>query len=305
MNNSNNIMFGLMFAVVNALMLSGMSLFSKLLSEYFGPAEVTFFRNIISVFVLLLLLSSLRKLYLLKTERPYAHIIRSVIGTTGIVIGNWALSMMPLAETTILLFTSPLWVVLLSYPILKEPVGILRLAAVCIGFVGIIITINPSSDVQNLPTLGIALGLIWGFLSAAVSICLRWMGKTENPMATTFYFVAFGTIATGFHWPWAEIKETSFSIDAFVIIMGLGLTGVTALVSKSQSYRMAKAAIISPVMYSMIIWSILFDYMFWEKEPTINALVGAAIIISSNLFILYRETHLGRNKANIPENNAG
>ncbi len=297
-------MFGLIFAVVNALMLSGMSLFSKLLSEYFGPAEVTFFRNIISVFALLLVLSSLRKLYLLKTERPYAHIIRSVIGTTGIVIGNWALSMMPLAETTILLFTSPLWVVLLSYPILKEPVGLLRLAAVCVGFIGIIITINPSADVQDLPTLGIILGLIWGFLSAAVSICLRWMGKTENPMATTFYFVAFGTIATGFHWPWAEVQPNSFSIDAFVIILGLGLTGVTALVSKSQSYRMAKAAIISPVMYSMIIWSILFDYMFWDKTPTINALIGAAIIISSNLFILYRETKLGRNEANIPENNA-
>ncbi|MGH1376052.1 MAG: DMT family transporter [Alphaproteobacteria bacterium] len=284
------LLLGIMFAVINAFMLAGMSLFSKLLFTYFGAVEITFFRNIVSLIALGGFLILFGKLALLKTKRPIIHLIRSAIGTSGIVIGTWAITLMPLAETTILLFTSPLFVVLLSYPVLKEPVGIYRLGAVLIGFIGVLIMINPSSGMSHLPLLGIILGLIWGFESACVDICLRKMGKTENSTTTTFYFVLFGSIATGLHWPFAEIKPNSFSIDALWIILGLGATGLIALLAKTQSFRLGEASIIAPIMYSMIIWTLLFDYLFWDKIPQINTIAGASIIIASNLFILYRET---------------
>lgn len=279
----------IMFALINAFMLAGMSLFSKLLFTYFGPIEITFFRNFISVIALSAGLFFFGKFILLKTQRPFAHLLRSAIGTSGIVIGTWALTLMPLAETTVLLFTSPLFVVLLSYPILKEPVGIYRLSAVFVGFIGVLIMINPGQDMNALPVLGIVLALIWGFESACVDICLRWMGKTENSMATTFYFCLFGSIACGLHWPWAEVKPNAISFDALWIILGLGGTGVLALLAKTQSFRLGEASLIAPVMYTMIIWSLLFDYLFWDKIPSINTIAGASLIIASNLFILYRE----------------
>lgn len=281
---------GIVFAVINAFMLAGMSLFSKLLATYFGAVEITFFRNIVSLIALGGFLIFFGKLALLKTKRPMMHLIRSAIGTSGIVIGTWAITLMPLAETTILLFTSPLFVVLLSYPVLREPVGFYRLGAVLVGFLGVLIMINPTSGVSNLPLLGIILGLIWGFESACVDLCLRKMGKTENSTTTTLYFVLFGSIATGLHWPYAEIKPNSFSIEAFWIILGLGATGLLALLAKTQSFRLGEASIIAPIMYSMIIWTMLFDYLFWDKIPQINTVAGACIIIASNMFILYRET---------------
>lgn len=288
---SKTLWFGIAFAAVNAFMLAGMSLFSKLLFTYYGPIEITFFRNFISMAVLIIGLMICGKMALLKTKRPVIHFIRSAIGTSGIVVGTWAITLMPLAEVTVLLFTSPLFVVLLSYPILKEPVGIYRLGAVCIGFIGVIIVINPAQAVNALPFIGGIMGLIWGFSSACVDICLRYMGKTENSMATTFYFVLFGSLACGFHWPWADIKPNAFSIDAILIILGLGITGVLALLAKTQSYRMGEASIIAPIMYTMIIWTMLFDYLYWEKIPTLNMITGTIIIICSNLFILYRERH--------------
>ncbi len=284
------LLLGIIFAVINAFMLAGMSLFSKLLATYFGAVEITFFRNIVSLIALGGFLIFFGKLALLKTKRPIMHLIRSAIGTSGIVIGTWAITLMPLAETTILLFTSPLFVVLLSYPVLREPVGFYRLGAVLVGFLGVLIMINPASGVSNLPLLGIILGLIWGFESACVDLCLRKMGKTENSTTTTFYFVLFGSIATGLHWPYAEIKPNSFSIEAFWIILGLGTTGLLALLAKTQSFRLGEASIIAPIMYSMIIWTMLFDYLFWDKVPQINTVAGACIIIASNMFILYRET---------------
>ena len=287
--NNKNLKMGILFAAINAFMLAGMSLFAKLLATYYGPVEVTFFRNFFSLVALFAWLFFAGKLIMLKTQRPFAHLFRGAIGTAGIVLGAWALSIMPLAETTILLFTSPLFVVLLSYPILKEPVGIYRLSAVAIGFIGVIIMANPAGNINTLPALGIAIGLSWGFFSGCVDVCLRWMGKTENSTTTVFYFVLFGTLSTGLHWPMATIQPNALSLNALLIITGLGITGLLSLLAKTQSFRLGEATLIAPVMYTMIIWTMLFDYLFWNKIPTLNIIAGAIIIIASNLFILYRE----------------
>lgn len=296
--NNRILILGIFLAAIDAFMIAGMSLFSKLLSQYFGPVEITFFRNIVSLSILLILILGSRNLNVFKTKRPFAHLFRSIIGTIGIVMGAWALSMMPLAETTVLLFTGPLFVVLLSYPILKEPVGIYRISAVLVGFIGILIMANPTSGIQALPMLGIILGLCWGFFAGAVNICLRWMGKTEQSTTTVFYFLALGMIMTSFHWPVAEVKPGGFSMDAFWIILGLGVTGLLSLLAKTQAHRLVEASIAAPILYSMIIWTMLFDYMFWDKTPSINVIAGASLIIISNLFIIYRETRFkarGRN----------
>ncbi len=94
--------------------------------------------------------------------------------------------MMPLAETTILFLTGPLFVVLLSYPILREPVSFAEILAVLIGFIGIIITTKPTTGIEALPPLGILLGLCWGLSNGGVNLCLRWLGRTENSTATVW-----------------------------------------------------------------------------------------------------------------------
>ncbi len=284
------------FALFNALMLSGMSLFAKLLREYYGAFEVTFFRNVFSLVALVLWLALARKLYVLETDRPRAHLLRSFIGTVGIILGAQALGMMPLAETTILLFTSPLFVVLLSWPLLGERVGVYRLSAVAIGFVGVIIMANPSQAADQLPLMGVLIGLGWGLSSGLVDICLRWIGRTESSTTTTFYFVLFGTIACGMHWPFAEVQPGGYSWNSALLIAGLGATGLLSLLAKSQSFRLGEAATIAPISYTMIIWAMLFDYLLWDRVPSTNVLIGAAIIVGSNLFILYREITLKKRR---------
>lgn len=292
--------WAVIFSLINACMLAAMGLFGKMLAQYFQPVEVTYFRNLFSLLALTGWIIYSNKINILKTKRPLGHIFRGTIGTIGIVSGMWAVSLMPLAETTILLFTSPLFVVLLSYPVLKEPVGVYRLSAALIGFIGVFVALAPSSHANHLPLLGIVAGLGWGFFAGCVDICLRWIGRTENPMTTTYYFLLLGTFATSLHWPFAELKHDSFSWESLTIMAVLGLSGLLSQLSKSQSLRLSEAATIAPIMYTMIIWTMLFDYIFWDKIPGWNMIAGTIVIISSNLFILYRETHIHSKKKQDP-----
>lgn len=289
----DNLWLAIGFASLNAAMLAGMSLFAKLLSEYFGPIEVTFFRNAFSLVALFAWLFFARQLFVLKTERPWAHLFRGIIGTIGITLGMWAVSLLSLAETTVLLFTSPLFTLILSILLLKECVGPYRIGAIILGFTGIVVIANPFAETLQLPLLGLIVGLGWGFFSGSVDTTLRWMGSTEKSSTTTFYFMLFGTLTTALHWPFATIHETSFSWPALWIICGLGITGLLALLAKSQSFRLGEASVIAPMMYTMIIWAVLFDYMFWGNIPTWNVIAGAIIIICANLLILYREHQKG------------
>lgn len=288
----DHLLAAIAFASINGAMMGGMSLSAKLLSEYFDPIEVTFWRNSMSLLLLLVWLFALGNFTFYKTKRPYAHLFRSAIGTVGITLGMWTVSILSLAETTILLFTSPLFTVLLSGPILGERVGIYRYGAVLVGFIGVAIVAGPVGS-EALPIIGIIAGLGWGFTSGAVDVILRWIGSTEKSQTTTFYFLLFGVITCGLYWPFSATPITGIATDNLPLVAGiialLGLTGGIGLLAKTHSYRLGEASLIAPIMYTMLIWSVLFDYLFWDRIPNWNVFVGATIIITANLFILRRE----------------
>lgn len=287
---NNKTLIGILLAIFSALMMSTVSLFAKLLSEHFGASEIVFLRNIFSLFVLGTWFIASGNFRTLKTKRPFAHIIRGIIGTAGIVIGTATLSIMPMAETTILISTAPLFVVLLSYPLLREPVQSPEIIAAIIGFIGIIVIARPTTGLDALPPLGIFLGLCWGLCAGLVNITLRWLGSTEDATKSVFYFYLSGLFLTGAHLPFAQMPESGFTIPMLWIIAGLGITSLVHQLAKSESFRLAKASIISPFYYSMIVWAILFDYLIWEKTPTVNILLGACIVVGSNLYILFNKS---------------
>ena len=283
----NTPLIGAGFSAINAAMLASAGVFTKYLTETFDPVEIIFFRNLIGLPMLVLGYMVLRQHLTLKTNRPWHQIIRATIGTIAVVTGVWAISLLNLAEVTALFFTSPLFVIILSAIFLKEKIGIFRIIAVLIGFSGVLIIANPSGDI---PAIGLIAGLGFAFGAALVDICLRWLGNTEKSSTTTFYFMVLGLCALSFYLPFAEnIQNIKFSWWLIVLLIGLGLTNVFALLAKSESFRHAEASIIAPVTYTMIIWSILFDYLIWNHTPNPATLIGATIIITSNLVILYRE----------------
>lgn len=224
-----NLILAVAFALLNAVMLSAMSLCAKLLGSYFAPIEITFFRNASSFIFLIAFLffaGSLRSIH--KTAHPVAHLIRSSIGTLGIVIGMWSFILSPRAVATTLFFTAPLFVVMLSPFILSEKIGPLRIGGVVVGFCGVGVIAYPAFTEmggQDLTILGVTIGILYGFVAGCVDICLRWLGKTESSSTTTFYFLIFGILATALYWPFSPKAPWDLNLDALTIIFFLGLTG--------------------------------------------------------------------------------
>jgi drug/metabolite transporter (DMT)-like permease len=171
------------------VMLSLMLVLVKLTGERGMPLpETMFWRQTLPAVMLLGWLGARGELRRLRTARPWVHFRRAMIGTAGMFLTLGVVQILPLAEATVLGFTAPVFAVILSALVLKEKVGPWRWLAVAIGLLGILVIAGPSEG--KLPALGVAVGVGAAFMVALVSIQLRDLGRTEEPLTVVFYFSA-------------------------------------------------------------------------------------------------------------------
>lgn len=285
------ILQGALLICATAFMIAVMNSTAKLLSGNYHPVELIFYRNLVVLAALLPFFHFSKQWHLVKTTRPKAHIARALIGTTGVGLAFWAVSLLPLADATTIMYTAPLFVTMLSYPLLKEKVGPWRWGAVLIGFIGVVLIAKPTGE--DLFIFGILIALSAALFHGTTQILLRDMGKTEHPLTTVFYFMAFGTIATGLILPF--IWSGNLKKEDFFLILLLGVTGGLQQIFKTKGYSLAPVSIISPFNYTGLIWATILGWMLWDDLPSWGVILGGAIIIISNIFIIWRENRKKKN----------
>jgi len=276
---------GIICAIIASFLLALLNVCSKILTEQLDPVMVAFWRNVIALPILIIGMLIFGKIHLMKTERPWAQAIRAVLGTTGLIMAAWTFQLMPITEGVVISFSSPFFVILLSYPLLKEKVGAYRIGATLMGLCGVVIMIGFDSSV--LTPKGLMVGFAFAFFNGLVLVMLRQLGRTEHALTTVFYFLLFGLFITVPYAPFADIIIPDQNYWPY--ILGLGLAGLSSLIFKTESFRHAPASVIAPIAYSILIWSAVLDFLIWNHVASANIWIGAAIIILSNLIILWRE----------------
>ena len=214
--------------------------------------------------------------------------LRAALGTVTLTLTFSAYSLMPMADTTVLLFASSLFIPVLGVLILKERVGPYRWSAVFVGFAGVAIMVDPTGVVNM---LGVTIALSAAFMQGFMSILLRHLGGTERPVTVTFYFFIIGTFLTGLALPFVATGPT---IEEIPLLFGIGISGAAAQWLYSVALKYTPAAIVAVVNYSSIVWATLFGWLVWSEWPLPVVLMGATVIISANLLIAWREHHLSR-----------
>jgi len=266
-------------------MFTVMNVFAKLLSAQHSVIEIAFYRNLIASMPFLFIVFVLgRRQILVIRSKPSLVGLRAVLGVVSLVTTFAAFSLMPMAETTVLLFTASLFIPVLGVFFLGERVGPWRWAAVVIGFAGVVVMTGPAG---NANMLGVTVALAAALMHATLQIVLRYLGRYESPETVTFYFMVIGTLVTALPLPFVAVTPTLAEVP---LLFGVGLSGALAQWLLSTAFRNAPAAIVTVFNYSGIVWATLFGWLIWNDWPLPSVLAGAAIVIASNALIIWRES---------------
>jgi drug/metabolite transporter (DMT)-like permease len=275
---------GVAFMCLGAICMVGLDVSARILLETYSLPQLVVLRCGFSVLLILIYTAARGELANLRSNRPGWHVARSFLMAGSMFSFFHALRHIPLADVITIAFAAPLIVTALSRPVLGEPVGPWRWAAVIAGFCGVLVVLQPGSGLMHPAAMFALLGAV---LYASLSLTARKLRTTESTIALSIYlFVVPGLIGAGGSFAnWIAPDAV-----AWALFMACGFFGGLAFVFINAAYRRAQAALVVPFEYTGLIWAVIAGYLVWGEVPGANTLLGAGIIIASGLFILFRET---------------
>ncbi len=218
-----------------------------------------------------------------KTKTPLLQIFRSLVLVAEMCVTVLAFTLLGLAETHAIFASYPLIIAMLSGPILGEHVGWRRWLAICVGFFGILIILNPGNGIFSpyalVPLAGAILFALYGLLT-------RYAGQYDKSSTSFFWTGTVGCIAMtaiGLNF-WDPVSQADWSI--MLILSASGMLGHFLLI---KCYEVAEASAVQPFAYLQLIWASLIGVIIFGEKITTNVLLGACIIVGAGLFTLWRE----------------
>ena len=276
---------GIACALAGLFGMSVMDACAKLLGEGYAISQIILFRNGVGALaVLLFVLAKDGGVQRLRAHRIGLLTLRTIFGLGAGFLFFTGLRYLPLADAFAIAFTAPLFITALSVPLLGEQVGVRRWGAVIVGFIGVLIVIQPGTSsfrIEALLPLGAALCYA---LTMLVSRRLTWELSTS---AILFWPSLGAALAALILMPseWQTPSPTDLGVFLF-----MGLIGTLGMSLIVQGYRFAPASVIAPFDYSAMIWAVLLGWIIWSDLPGPEVWLGASVLIGSGLYILHRET---------------
>ena len=255
--------------------------------DYYPVGQVLFLRFFIGFIPIFFIIPREKLLSFYKTSRPGLHAFRAFTGAAAIIALFIGLRELPLADVVSLTFGGPIFVTVASIFFLSEKVGIKRWSAVFLGFIGMLLIVQPAFIDLNFYYIT---PIIFCIFFACVAISVRSLSKTEPNYRIAFYFTLLCSIlgiVTIFKGDW--VLPTKIDLAIFII---MGLCGSVANLLLTQSYRLAEASLVTPIKYLSLVFAIIFGYFIWSEVPKILTLLGASLVIASSLIIFMRENKL-------------
>lgn len=251
--------------------------------------EILFWRTSLTLPILGTWLVAQGQLKRLQTKRMPAHLRRAALGTVGMTMTFGAPILLPLAESTTLSFTTPIFAVILSAALLAERVGPWRWTAVAAGFIGILTIAQPGHT--HMPLLGTAVGLGAAIMVALISIQIRDLSRTDEPIAIVFWFSAWSTLVFTVTLP---LFFTAHTIAQWLLLLAIGVLGCIAQLLLTASLRFGQVASVIVMDYSSLIWATIYGWLVWDQLPTAATWLGAPLIVGAGGLIAFREHRLAK-----------
>lgn len=270
------------------LMLVGMFLFSlndamgKWLVASYGVGQVLLIRSLAALIILVPFLWMFGPARLFRLERPKLQFARVVFSTAEVFCFYAAVRELPLADVMTYWLAAPIYVAALSPFLLGERVGALRWAAIGIGFVGVLVALTPSGDVSPFAT---TVAIIGSMCFALMVLTGRSLRRTPDTALVFWQLVGAGLaglVLAPFEW------VSPSGIDWTLLAM-LGVVAMGAHLCVNRALKLADAALVAPLQYTLLPWAIILGWLFFADVPNALMLAGGAIIIGAGLMLLIRQ----------------
>ena len=219
----------------------------------------------------------------LRPQRPIFHLFRASFLILATFTFFLSLKYLPIADALAIFFVQPLIVVVLSALVLGEKVGPRRWAAVFVGFIGTMIIIRPGFGTVNPRTW---LALAAGTSLAVYFVMTRRISGSAKAMVTTFQTNAIGMILASLAMPFVWVTPTA---QQWLMFVGLGLVATIGHFMIVRAYDFAEASLLAPFAYTEMIMATVLGWYFFGDFPDRATLIGVTVLISSALYISWRE----------------
>jgi drug/metabolite transporter (DMT)-like permease len=290
-------MFGIALKIGAVCCFITMYTFVKL-AGHVPPGEIVFFRSFFALIpVMAWVFWKGGGLKAFKTKDPVGHIWRGLIGVTSMGLGFYALTVLPLPEAVAIGYAMPLVTVIMGAVLLKEQVRAYRWGAVVVGLLGVIVVSWPRLTIftdANAASYQAGFGAIAmlgsaAFAAGAMIQIRRLIGK-EPAITIVIYFTVISAFMSFVSLPFGWIIPSQAQM---LFLIGTGLIGGIGQILLTSCYRYADVSTIAPFEYVSLILSLTIGYYLFNDIPTMQMLVGALIVVSAGLFIIWREHRLG------------
>ena len=277
---------GIALMTATMALMSVMDALVKWLAADYPTVQIVFFRSLFAFVPLGVLVFRDGYASALRVRSPLWQGLRCLAGLGAMITFFHALGLMPLADVIAIAFAAPLFVTALSVPILREVVGLRRWTAVGIGFLGVLIMIEPGPGVFRPVAL---IPLVAALFYALAMVLTRRLTRTETSVSIVFYYAVVATLASGavlpFYWVTPDLVD-------FCLLASVGLVGGVGQILLTSAYRHAEASTLAPFDYTAMIWAVLLGYFIWEEIPGVNIWIGVLVVAASGIYIVHREAQL-------------
>ena len=278
----NKNLLGILLMTLGMLSLSINDITYKNLTMNFPVWEAVFFRAL-SGSIISLFLVYRSGIISIKTKKPVRHFVRAFSAVGCVVLYIFGIKYLLLSENIAIAHSAPIIAALLAVPILGEKIGINRILAIIIGFIGVMIIVKPGTDLFQLKSL---LPIGSALFMAAVYLSTRSLMNTESSTSIVFYY-SFALLFTSI-----LFFPSDFLIPDTVnllLAMSLGVMGSLGHYFMSQAARHADVAVTSPFEYTSFIFVGIMGYLFFHEIPSKSVVLGGILIIISGVYVAYRE----------------
>lgn len=274
---------GILITLAAMLVFGLMDAASKYLSARYPAVQVVWLRYVFTLPLLIAVLVPRGLPGFLRSRRPGLQLARGLLLVTEIALVVWSFGQLPLADVHAVLALTPLVVTALSLPLLREPVGPRRWAAVAVGLLGVLIILRPGVGVLHPAALAALLSVL---LYALYQVLTRMVGRADAAETTLLWQLVIGSLVLTAVVPFVWRPPEPAHWPLFALLAVMSGVGHFCLI---RAFQLAPAVVLQPFSYTLLLWAVIIGYLAFGDLPDRWTLLGGAVVVAAGTYTAVRE----------------